>query len=198
MISIKRQKRKSAAPRQGAQTQQLMGIEEITDNGIITPHGRLVFFCIEPTNISVLSESSVAAKIYALIDVLKGKTELEFICLNSRESFESIKQYIAERRSSEPVPQIRKLLEQDARQLDRMQVQMATAREYMIIVRLDTEKETEILQLLTQVERSLKEHNFRARRADREEIKRILAVYFEQNVTTEKFEDFDGERWVVL
>ena len=75
---------------------------------------------------------------------------------------------------------------------------MATAREYMIIVRLDTEKETEILQLLTQVERSLKEHNFRARRADREEIKRILAVYFEQNVTTEKFEDFDGERWVVL
>jgi len=23
-------------------------------------------------------------------------------------------------------------------------------------------------------------------------------VYFEQNVTTEKFEDFDGERWVIF
>jgi len=31
-----------------------------------------------------------------------------------------------------------------------------------------------------------------------EDIKRILAVYFEQNVTTEKFEDFDGERWVIF
>ena len=30
-------------------------------------------------------------------------------------------------------------------------------------------------------------------RADREDIKRILAVYYEQNVTTERFEDFDGE-----
>lgn len=31
----------------------------------------------------------------------------------------------------------------------------------------------------------------------REDIKRILAVYYEQNVTTEKFEDFDGERWII-
>ena len=36
------------------------------------------------------------------------------------------------------------------------------------------------------------------RRADGEDIKRILAVYFEQNVTTEHFEDFDGERWITV
>jgi len=30
------------------------------------------------------------------------------------------------------------------------------------------------------------------------DIERILAVYFEQNVTTEKFGDFDGERWVIF
>ena len=29
------------------------------------------------------------------------------------------------------------------------------------------------------------------------DIKRLLAVYYEQNVTTEKFEDFDGERWII-
>ena len=28
--------------------------------------------------------------------------------------------------------------------------------------------------------------------------KRMLGVYFEQNATTEKYEDFDGERWIVL
>jgi len=27
--------------------------------------------------------------------------------------------------------------------------------------------------------------------------KRILAVYYEQNVTMERFEDFDGERWIM-
>lgn len=30
-----------------------------------------------------------------------------------------------------------------------------------------------------------------------EDNKRILAVYYEQNVTTEKFEDFDGERRII-
>ena len=30
-----------------------------------------------------------------------------------------------------------------------------------------------------------------------EDIKRIMAVYYEQNVTSEKFEDFDGERWII-
>lgn len=26
----------------------------------------------------------------------------------------------------------------------------------------------------------------------------LLGVYFEQNVTTEKFEDYDGDRWVIV
>ncbi len=26
----------------------------------------------------------------------------------------------------------------------------------------------------------------------------ILKVYYEQNVTTEKYEDYDGERWLVI
>ena len=36
------------------------------------------------------------------------------------------------------------------------------------------------------------------KRAEKEDIKRILAVYYEQKVITEKFEDFDGERWIIL
>lgn len=39
---------------------------------------------------------------------------------------------------------------------------------------------------------------FSVKRADREDIKRILAVYYEQNVTTERFEDFDGKRFFAL
>ena len=42
------------------------------------------------------------------------------------------------------------------------------------------------------------EQGIKAKRADEEDIRRIVAVYFEQNVTTEKFEEFDGERWIIL
>ena len=31
-----------------------------------------------------------------------------------------------------------------------------------------------------------------------EERKRMLGVYLEQNATTEKYEDYDGERWVIF
>lgn len=44
----------------------------------------------------------------------------------------------------------------------------------------------------------LAEQGFTSKRAEEEDIKRILAVYFEQNVTTVKFEEFDGERWIIL
>jgi len=51
---------------------------------------------------------------------------------------------------------------------------------------------------LSRIEKSLKDQGFTARRADNADIKRLLGVYYEQNVTTEKFEDYDGERWVII
>lgn len=41
------------------------------------------------------------------------------------------------------------------------------------------------------------ENSFSARRYGGEDIKTLLGVYFEQNVTTEKFDNFDGERWIL-
>ena len=51
---------------------------------------------------------------------------------------------------------------------------------------------------LARIEKSLKDQGFAARRADNFDIKRFLGVYYEQNVTTEKYEDYDGERWMVF
>jgi len=93
---------------------------------------------------------------------------------------------------------VRKLLELDAGHLDRMQVQMATAREFLLIIRLRNQKENEVFSYLNRIEKMLVEQGFTSKRADEEDMKRILAVYFEQNVTTEKFEEFDGERWIIL
>jgi hypothetical protein len=184
--------------KQKQSTRELMGINQITDYSIKTPAGELVYFIIRPTNISVLSDASVSARIYALMTVLKGIAEIEMLCLNSKENFDENKQYLKKRIEEESNPVIRKLLQQDSSNLDRMQVQMATAREFLIIIRLKNEKETDIFPYLSRIEKSLKDQGFTARRANDADIERLLGVYYEQNVTTEKYEDYDGERWVVL
>ena len=191
--------------RQKQSTRELIGIDDLTDYSIKTAYGELVYFIIHPTNISVLSESTVSARIYALMTVLKGIAEIEMLCLNSKENFDENKQYLKRRMDAEPNPVIRKLLQMDSTNLDRMQVQMATAREFLIIIRLNKsegkeqkEKASDVFPYLSRIEKSLKDQGFTARRADNADIKRLLGVYYEQNVTTEKFEDFDGERWVIL
>ena len=120
------------------------------------------------------------------------------LCLYSRENFEDNKRFLRERMEQEQNHVVRKLLEKDLVFLDQIQVQMATAREFLILIRLKNEKEKEVFPYLSRIEKSLKEQGFTVKRAENEDIKCILAVYFEQNVTTERFEDFDGERWVIL
>ena len=195
---MKNRKEKQSA-RQKQSTRQLIGTKAVTGHSLVTyGHGELVYFIIKPTNISVLSEASIAARIYALMTVLKGQAELEFLCLNSRENFEDNKSYLKARMDAEQNPVIRKLLAQDQTALDRMQVQMATAREFLIIIRLKNEKESDVQPYLSRIEKSLKDQGFTVRKAGESDIKRLLGVYYEQNVTTEVYEDYDGERWVIL
>ena len=67
-------------------TRQLMGIDSVKDYCIATRMGDLVFFIIKPTNISVLPDSSISARIYALLNVVKGQAEIEMLALNSKEN----------------------------------------------------------------------------------------------------------------
>ena len=184
--------------KQRLSTRQLMNTRRITEYSLETFDGdELVYFMIRPTNLSVLSESSVGARVYALMNVLKGVAEIEMLCLYSRENFEENKEFLRRRAEEERNPVIRQLLERDQNFLDRIQVQMATAREFLIMIRLRNQKGKDVFSYLDRIEKSLKEQGFDSRRADEEDIKRILAVYYEQNVTSEKFEDFDGERWII-
>ena len=172
-------------------TRELMGIKTITDYSIQTYAGdELVFFLIKPNNLSVLSRESLSARIYGLMTVLKGITEIEMMCLNSRENFEDNKRYLKKRMTDEDDPVVRRLIEQDMGHLDRMQVQMATAREFLLILRLSGVQEKEVFPYLNRIEKMLVEQDFKGRRAEEEDMRRILAVYFEQNVT--------GERWVII
>ncbi len=178
-------------------TKQLLGVESITEYSLKTASSEAVFFSIKPSNISVMSEAALSAKIYALMGVLKGLTEIEILCVNSRESFEGNKNHLKNLAKKEENAAVRGLLEQDMQHLDHIQALTATAREFLLIVRIRGLKDKEIFSYLNRIEKTLNENGFSARRYESEDIKTLLAVYFEQNVTTEKFENYDGERWVI-
>lgn len=197
-MSRKGKREGKTTAKQRLSTRQLMNTRRITEYSLETYDcDELVYFMIRPTNLSVLSESSVGARVYALMNVLKGVAEIEMLCLNSRENFEENKGFLRRRAEEERNPVIRQLLERDQNFLDRIQVQMATAREFLILIRLRNQRGKDVFSYLDRIEKSLKEQGFDSRRADEEDIKRILAVYYEQNVTSEKFEDFDGARWII-
>lgn len=189
--------KKKQQKRRRASTKDFMGITRLGGHSIETEHGELVFFVIDPTNLSTLSNSNIEARVFSLMNFLKGFSDIEFLCLNSRENYEENKHFLRRRLEEEPVPELRALLEKDLVYLDRIQVQMATAREFLIVVRLKDMKPAEATSHLTRVEKSLKDQGFNVRKTDEQEYKRLLGVYFEQNVTTERFEDYDGDRFVL-
>ena len=88
-----------------------------------------------------------------------------------------------------------KLLKEDLYHLDKIQTQTATARLFLIAVRIKPDDQLEVHSLIHRIEKLIRMQNISVTRADKEMIKRMLAVYFEQNVTTSQFEDYDGKRW---
>ena len=81
--------------------------------------------------------------------------------------------------------------------MDDIQATTASAREFAFVFRLD-EKDGGISgSRLRQTEQSIRDLGFRVRLASEQDIKRLLAVYYQQDVTTEHFDDFDGERWLM-
>ena len=189
--------KKNKQQAQNQSTRQLLGIEGITEYSLKTASNEAVFFSIKPSNISVMSEASLSAKIYSLMSVLKGLTEIEILCVNSRESFEENKNHLKRLAQKEENPAVQKLLEQDMQHLDQIQALTATAREFLLIVRIRGLKDKEIFSYLNRIEKTLNENGFSVRRYDNNDIKTLLAVYFEQNSVTEKFENYDGERFVL-
>ena len=182
----------------GASTAQLIGIREIGEQGLVTERGdEACFFLVRPSNLSVLSREALEERIYALTTVLRGVSEIGMLCLDSRENFDDNKAFLKRRLGEETDPEVRKLLKEDLRHLDRMQVQMATAREFLILAWPREKGDREKNAFLSRIHKMLEEQGFKGRIAGKEDIKRILAVYYEQNVTNEIHDDYDGERWVI-
>ena len=152
---------------------------------------------IKPDNLSVLSGEGIRSRVKNLTDLLCGTQEVRLLALDSRESFQRNKDWYRQRLETEELPAIRELLRQDAAHLDEIQAATASAREFALVYRLDQQESGEDISRLRQTEQALRDLGFHARLAEEQDVKRLLAVYYQQDVTTEWFENCDGERWVM-
>ncbi len=178
--------------REHQSTRQLMGITQLTDHGVKTAKGELVFFMLRPDNLSVLSPEGVRGRVDILADLLRTTPAVRFLALDSRDSFQANKLFYQERLAKETVPAVREQLLADIAYLDEIQASTASAREFALVYPAD--KDSAVGPKL--IEKSLLDRGLRVRLADRQDIKRILAVYYQQDAVTDQFPDFDGERSV--
>ena len=153
---------------------------------------------IHTDNIAVLSETAVKTKIMSLSDIIKGYNSIEFSCINSRENFDNNKIFYKERIEQEKSQKVRQLLEKDLSHLDRVQIQTASAREFLFIIRFKNYNPdlNDVQTGISRITKILKDEGFSYRLAVKEDIKRLYAVYFVQNITQVYFDDYDGERFV--
>ena len=195
MRTLNKKRKKELRQRQNAR--QLMGIDQLTDHGIKTNHGELAFFLVKPDNLSVLSDEGVRGRVLALTRLLCAIPEIRMLALDSRESFRKNKDWYRLRLEQEELPALRKLLRQDAAHLDEIQAATASAREFAFVLRLDQKNAGADRSQLRQMEKQIHDLGFRVCLAEEQDVKRLLAVYYQQDVTTEWFEDYDGERAVM-
>ena len=78
-------------------TRQLIGIDDIKNGSVVTADGELAFYFVHPSNLNVLPEQGVRAKVQELLGVLKGMAELELVALDSKESFQDNRQFYRQR-----------------------------------------------------------------------------------------------------
>ena len=189
-------RKQKQALRQRQSTRQLMGVSQLTEHGVKVAGGELVFYLIQPDNLSVLSPEGVRERVRALSDLLRASTEVIMVAVDSRESFQRNKDYYRARLEEETLPAIRELLRQDMEHLDTIQTGTASSREFALLCRMDAQTATDPAQL-AQVEKRIHSHGFRVRLAGEQDVKRILAVYYQQDAFTDQFDNYDGESEVI-
>ena len=188
-------KEKQQKKKKGQSVQDMMGIQTFTKYGLLTDKGELLFYLVSPTNISVLSYVNIEIKIRHLMMVLSAIPDIEITCTDSSECFDDNKAYLQSRLEAEQNSRIRKLIQKDIDFLDNVQVEMATARQFLFAARLKGNKDKQVFDTANRIEKTISEQGFEVRRMRKAEIKRFLAIYFEASMNGEQMPDGDGEQY---
>lgn len=188
-------KEKPQKRKKGRSVQDLIGIKTFTKYGLATNKGELLFYLVSPTNISVLSYVNIEIKIRHLMMVLSAIPDIEITCTDSSECFDDNKAYLHDRLSEEQNPKVRKIIKKDIDFLDNIQMEMATARQFLFIARLKNTKDKQTFDTANRIEKVISEQGFEVQRMKKEDIKRFLALYFEASMNGEAMPDVDGKQF---
>jgi len=181
--------------KKGRSVQQFLGIKRFINNGIRVGKDDLYFYSVNPTNISVLSAVNIEGKIRHMMMLLSAVPDIEISCTDSSECFDDNKLYLRERLEDESNLNICKLIKKDMEFLDSVQTDISTARQFMLIVRIKGGK-SDKQESSADIERKLREEGFDFRRLRKEDIKRILAIYFDASLYGEQMPDVDGVQFL--
>ncbi len=182
--------------KKGRSVQELIGIKAFTLYGLMTSKGELLFYTVSPTNISVLSSANIEIKVRHLMMVLSAIPDIEINCTDSSECFDDNKAYLHKRMEEENNLKVKALLEKDLEFLDHIQMEMATARQFLFVARCKGMKQEQVFNMANRVEKVITEQGFEVRRMKKEDIKRFLAIYFDASMNGELISDEDGESFL--
>lgn len=188
-------KEKQQKKKKGRSVQDLIGVKTFTKYGLATNKGELLFCLVSPTNISVLSHANIEIKIRHLMVVLSSLPDIEIACTDSSECFDDNKAYLHKRLETEKNPKVQKIIKKDIAYLDAMQMEMATARQFMFIARPKNQKGKQTFDTANRIEKVISEQGFEVKRMNKADIKRFLALYFDGSMNGEQMPDIDGEQY---
>lgn len=180
------------ARREKRTAQELLHINGFTEFGLEAGEGELVFFAVKPSNISVLSREAIWDKVWRLQTVLAAAGELELLCLDSRESFAQNQQHLRKLLRCEENPAVRAVLETDLAHLDGIQLQMATSRQFLFILRIKTATSEQTLARINRVEKLIADQQFECHKLQRDELRKLLSLYFCGDELPERDDFFDA------
>ena len=189
MAKEKKQKRRKSS------VQEFIGAKYFTKYGLLTQKGELLFYLVNPTNISVLSPTNIEIKIRHLMMVLSTIPDIEICCTDSSECFDDNKAYLYTRMEAERNPKVRKMLKKDILFLDQIQMEMATARQFMFVARCRNMKPQQVFERANSIGKVIGEQGFDCHRMKKDEIKRFLALYFDASMLGEHMPDYDGSQY---
>lgn len=178
-------------------TKIIMGVSSLGDDYLQTyKNTKKVGILISPTNLSVLSKDIVTSKIRGLTDVLKVVNNPELLCVNSTQSYESNKIYLEELIEKEKNTAINDLNYADIDFLDDIRINMSTSREFFLVLTFKNETKEQIRSSIRRTVQMLTEAQFIVKVADKNDLKRILSIYWENNIYSDTYPDYDGEEYI--
>lgn len=171
---------------------------KINENCVLTTRNEEIYFLqITPKNFSVLSDREQSSIITNLANIIREFPRSEILCLDSTQSYETNKQYLnrlAEKEQNQAIKQLDLL---DTEYLDEIRISMATSRIFFFVLRqniLIDDEQKRIQNVYDAIQKCF-ENNFNVILATKPIIKKMLAIYLEQNIYQDDIPDYDGQQY---